>query len=236
MKKTEINLIATFKTTDAFGDENAPDFPGTGTGGKQFALVKAAVTATSGLGADQITADEEVHGGVLDEAALRLKLHDDLLNINKAAHSLALLGIEGLEGKFHMPRRNGDQELLNVARAFAADAMPFQAQFIDLKLAPTFIADLNKDIGDFEKSIQGKKTGKGKKVGATTGLSKTIRDAGIALHVLNTIVPNTYKNDPTKLAKWVVASHVEKHTPVPRPSTLAKKAAAKAAKNKPANP
>jgi hypothetical protein len=24
------------------------------------------------------------------------------------------------------------------------------------------------------------------------------------------------KNDPAKLAEWVVASHVEKHTPVPR--------------------
>ena len=41
-------------------------------------------------------------------------------------------------------------------------------------------------------------------------------DAGITLHVLNTIVPNTCKNNPQKLAEWVVASHVEKHTPVPR--------------------
>jgi hypothetical protein len=50
------------------------------------------------------------------------------------------------------------------------------------------------------------------------------------------IVPNTYANDPQKLAEWVIASHVEKHTPVPRPATLAKKAAAKAAKAKPATP
>jgi hypothetical protein len=47
------------------------------------------------------------------------------------------------------------------------------------------------------------------------------------------------KTTPQKLAEWVVASHVEKHTPVPTPATLAKKAAkaaAKAAKNKPATP
>ena len=115
-----------------------------------------------------------------------------------------------------MPRHDSDQELLNTARAFATDAAPFQAQFVSLNLAATFIADLNTDIDDFETAIKGKGTGKGKKAGATTGIGKTIHDAGIALHVLNTIVPNTYKNDPQKLAEWVVASHVEKHTPVPR--------------------
>jgi hypothetical protein len=216
MKKRETNLLATFKTTDAFGDKYATNFPATSIGGKQFALVKAAVTATSGLGADQVSGGEETHAGVLGEAALRLKLHDDLLNISKAAHSLVLLGTAGLDGKFHMPRHDGDQELLNTARAFAADAVPFQAQFVSLNLADTFIADLNTDIGDFETAIKGKGTGKGKKAGATTGIAKTIHNAGIALHVLNTIVPNTYKNDPQKLAEWVVASHIEKHTPVPR--------------------
>ena len=234
MKKRETSLLATFKTTDAFGDKYAADFAATSIGGKQFALVKAAVTATSGLGATQISAIEETHGSVLDEAALRLKLHGDLLNINTAAHSLVLLGTAGLDGLFHMPRHDGDQELLNTARAFATDAVPFQGQFVSLNLAATFIADLNTDIGDFETAIKSKGTGKGKKAGATTGIGKTIHDAGIALHVLNTIVPNTYANDPQKLAEWVIASHVEKHTPVPRPATLAKKAAAKAAQNKPA--
>jgi hypothetical protein len=33
---------------------------------------------------------------------------------------------------------------------------------------------------------------------------------------MNTVVKNTYKNNPVKLAEWATASHVEKHTPVPR--------------------
>lgn len=236
MKKREISLITTLKTTDAFGDKYAADFPTTETGGKQFALIKAAVTATAGLGADQISATEETHGSVLDETALRLKLHDDLLAISKAAHSLVLLGTAGLDGKLHMPRHGSDQELLNTARAFATDAAPFTAQMVELKLEPTFITDLNADIADFETALKAHGSGKGKKAGATTGLGQTIHDADVALRVLNTIVPNTYKNEPTKLAEWVVASHIEKHTPVSRPATLAKKAAAKAAKAKPATP
>src|ERR1035437_9538475 len=126
MKKRETSLLATFKTTDAFGDKYAADFAATSIGGKQFALVKAAVTATSGLGATQISAIEETHGSVLDEDALRLKLHGYLLNINTAAHSLVLIGTAGLDGLFHMPRHDGGQELLNVARAFAAYSVPFQ--------------------------------------------------------------------------------------------------------------
>ena len=218
MKKPETSLLATLKTTDAYGDKYAADFSATSIGGKQFALVKAAVTATAGLGATQVSGGEASHAGVLDEVALRLKLHDDLLSISKAAHSLVLLGIAGLDGKFHMPRHDGDQELLNTARAFAADAVAFQAQFVSLNLEDTFIADLNQDIGDFETAIKAKGSGGGKKGVATFGIGKTIHDAGIALHVLNTIVPNTCANDPAKLAEWVIASHVVKHTPVPRPT------------------
>ncbi len=243
MKKTETSLLATLKTTDAFGDKYAADFSAGSTGANQFALVKTAVTATADLGATQVTGGEETHSSVIAEATLRLKLHEDLLAISTAAHTLVLLGTTGLAGKFHMPRHDGDQELLNTARAFAADAVPYSTPFISLNLPAGFITLLHLDIDAFEAAIKGKGTGKGKKAGATGGIGQTIHAAAIALQVLKTIVANTYKNDPTKLAEWIVASHVEKHTPVSRPATLAKKAAAKAAKaaakaakNKPANP
>jgi hypothetical protein len=38
---------------------------------------------------------------------------------------------------------------------------------------------------------------------------------------MNTVVKNTYKNNPAKLAEWATASHVEKHTPVPRAKPVA---------------
>ena len=47
-------------------------------------------------------------------------------------------------------------------------------------------------------------------------MDDTAQKAAVALHVLNTVVKNTCKNDPAKLAEWATASHVEKHTPVPR--------------------
>jgi len=47
-------------------------------------------------------------------------------------------------------------------------------------------------------------------------LEDAAHKAAVALHVLNNLVRNKYKNDPAKLAEWTTASHVEKHTPVPK--------------------
>jgi hypothetical protein len=217
MKHKINSLVATFKTVDAFGIKYATDFSAASLGGQQFALVHAAVTMTAGLGATQVSGGEQTHSAVLAKVAGRFHLHDDMIGITNAAHSLLLLGNTTIAGKFLMPHNNGDQALLNSARAFAADAVPFTAQFTGVGLPPTFITQLNADIADFETAVTTKGTALGAQAGATGGLEDAAHQAAVALHVLNTIVKNTYKNDPAKLAEWATASHVEKHTPVPRP-------------------
>jgi hypothetical protein len=211
------SLTATFKNVDAFGIANAADFLPASMGGQQFALIHATVPQTATLGAAQVSGKDAAHSSVMDKVAGRFHLHDDLLGIANAAHSLALLGTAGLDGKFLMPRSGGDQALLNSARAFQTDAAAFSAQFISLGLPATFLTQLGTDITAFEASITAKGAGMGAQSGATGGLEDTAHKAAIALHVLKTIVPNIYKNNPAKLAAWATASHVEKHTPVPRP-------------------
>ena len=179
MEQKISSLVAALKTTDAFGIANAADFPATGLGGQQFALVHTFIT--------------------------------------NAAHSLVLLGNPTIGGKFLMPHSNGDQALLNSARAFAADSVAFSAALISVGLPATFITTLNADITAFEGLITTKGTALTGQAGATGGLENAAHQAAVALHVLKTIVPNTYKNNPVKLAAWATASHVEKHTPVPRP-------------------
>ena len=210
------SLTAAFKNVDAFGIANAADFLPASMGGQQFALIHAAVPQTATLGAAQVSGANAAHSSVMSKGAGRFHLHDDLLGIANAAHSLALLGTAGLDGKFLMPRSGGDQALLNSARAFQTDAAAFSAQLISLGLPATFLTQLGTDITAFEASITAKGAGVGAQAGATGGLENTAHQAAIALHVLKTIVPNIYKNNPAKLAEWATASHVEKHTPVPR--------------------
>jgi hypothetical protein len=217
MEQKISSLVATFKTVDAFGIKYAVDFPAASLGGQQFALVHTAVTSTAGLGATQVSSGEQTHSAVLAKVAGRFHLHDDMIAITNAAHSLLLLGNTTIAGKFLMPHSNGDQALLNSARAFASDAVAFTAQFTSVGLPATFITQLNADITAFEAAVTTKGTALGTQAGATGGLENAAQQAAVALHVLNTIVKNTYKNNPSRLAEWATASHVEKHTPVPRP-------------------
>ena len=215
MKQKISSLVAAFKTADAFGTKYAADFPVASLGGQQFALIHTAVTSTAGLGATQVSGGEQMHSAVLAKVAGRFHLHDDMIGITNAAHSLVLLGTAGLAGKFLMPHNNGDQAMLNSARAFQIDAPAFSAQLINLGLPTTFLGQLGTDITAFETYISAKGSATGVQAGATGGLEDTAHKAAVALHVLGTIVKNTYKNNPARLAEWATASHVEKHTPVP---------------------
>jgi hypothetical protein len=210
MKNQEIRTLDTLKRTDAFHAANAADFAATSLGAKQFAIITDAVMQAGALGAAQLSAGSETHSSVLSKATLRLLIQDDLVHINRAAHSLALLGTPGVDGEFRMPRGNGDQKLLNAARAFITEATPLKAQFIQLSLPDDFLDTLQTHTDGFETCIKSKAAGKQTRAGATTGIADTVHNAVIALHVVDTIVRNTYKNDPQKLAEWTVASHVER--------------------------
>lgn len=212
----ETSLLATFKNVSDFGIKYAAVFTPASVGGQQFALVSAAVPQEGDLGAQQISGGRQKKAGVKSKAVAYLQLHDGMLAISDAAHSLALLGTAGLDGKFHMPRNHGAQDILNTARAFKKDATPLAAQFTGVGLPADFLTQLDAHISDYETAISAKTSGLKAQAGATGGIEDTAHKAAIALHVLNTVVRNTYKNDPQKLAEWVVASHVERHTPVPR--------------------
>ena len=221
MEKKEVSLITTFKNVSGYGLKYTADFPATGLGGQQFALVTTAATALGALGSTQVSGGEQLHSGVLAKAVGRVHLHDDMIAITNAAHSLVLLGNTALAGKFLMPHNNGDQALLNSARAFQTDAAAFSAAFISVGLPADFITHLGADIAAFEAAISAKGLAQGAQGGATGGLADTTHKAAIALHILDTIVKNTYKANPQRLAEWVIASHVEKHTPVPKAKAAA---------------
>lgn len=106
--------------------------------------------------------------------------------------------------------------LLNAARSFQTNATPLAAQFQTVGLPADFLTTLGNHIADYETAFSAKGKGAGDMGSATGGLADNAHQAAIALHVLDTVVRNQYKNDAQKLAEWTIASHVEKHTPTPR--------------------
>lgn len=212
----ETSLFSTFKNVRDFGVKYAADFLPTSVGGQQLVLIATAIGTTTGLGATQISGADQKKTGVRSKAVAYKLLHDDLAAITEGAHALVLLGTAGLDGKFLLPRNHGAQAMLNTARAFALDAGAFSAGFLSVGLAADFLPRLNTDINAFEAAIGVKSAGLDTQGGATGGIADSVHKATVALHILDTVVKNTYKNNPQRLAEWVIASHVEKHTPVPR--------------------
>jgi hypothetical protein len=216
MNLQEDSLYDALITTAAFGIKYVAAYPPTSVGGQQFSLISAAIKQAETLGAAQFSGAGQKHSGVMTKATARHLVHDDMLGINRAAHSLTLLGTPDLTGKFLMPHSNGDVALLNAANAFATDAVPFTAAMVSVGQHADFITHLTDDIAAFQAAKAVKGTGAGTEAHATGGLADALHQAVIALHILQVIVPSVFKNDPAKLAEWVVASHVERHTPVKR--------------------
>jgi hypothetical protein len=100
--------------------------------------------------------------------------------------------------------------LIAAARAFAADAPPFKATFIEYGLTDDFIEDLNDDVTEFEVAVSAQAAGLRQRVTATAAIDEVIERGMKVIHRLDAIVPNAFRDNPAKLAAWESARHVER--------------------------
>lgn len=118
-----------------------------------------------------------------------------------------------------MPREGNDQNLLNAARAFAADLEPLSALFIGHELPSDFLSDLNLDIANMEAAINHQANAVGDHVAAGVAIDESIEQGMQTVRVLDAIVRNRYANNPARIAEWTTASHVERAPRRSRPAT-----------------
>jgi hypothetical protein len=100
--------------------------------------------------------------------------------------------------------------MLASARAFAADAVPFKAEFIRHEMPADFLDDLAADIAAFEASITEQNRSRDARIAATGSIDEAIERGIAALRQLDAIVRNKFRDDPATLAAWASASHVER--------------------------
>src|SRR5947208_8015323 len=112
-----------------FGAENAADFPSTTLGGELFAKIKASVTKLESHIAARSSGGSSARAGTSSKSAAREALRDSLEKISRTARAMSQT-MPGLNDKFRLPRSMTDQDLLGVARAFAADATPIKSDFL----------------------------------------------------------------------------------------------------------
>jgi hypothetical protein len=202
-----------------FGKTHASDFPSGTLGQIQFAALAAVVSEIDGHAMSEVSAQGDVRQGTQTRSQAREALRDDLEAINRTARAMASQ-IPGIDDKFRMPRGNNDSQLINVARAFLADAMPFNTQFIAHELPADFLQELQGDIAALEGAISDQSSGVGGHVAASAAIDDAIARGIEIVRKLDAIVRNKYANNPAVLAEWTSASHTERaprRTPQPSP-------------------
>ena len=143
--------------------------------------------------------------------------------IRDTAHSLES-ELPGISQSFRMPPTNGDETLINSARAFVEAATTLKPKFISRELPATFIEDLQAAIAQLEASVTSYNRQRGNHSAATASLRDALMRVLALRRELEPIVRNKFRDDPAALAMWESASRLER---APKRAASAKTSAAK---------
>ena len=182
----------------------------------------ADATATlENLGADKATKSGASKDMTLRRGDARDRLLDLMQNVTDMWKRIAPK-TGGDVNKFRMPR-GGDQDILAVARSFAEQIVPLKAEFTNRAFPADFVESLQAAIDDFAEAVGGSETARRERVGTNAAFDEPIKTCKNLIDDFDPIVKMVFRDNPQKLAEWLVAAHVER---APRPT---------AAKNPPSN-
>ncbi len=198
-----------------FLTENAADFASNAVATAKIAALQNKVAQTETELQKQIAGDGSVRQDYSVYKDNYDRMLDEMRGIRDFADSMAQ-DIPGLEKKFRIPKTGGKTAVIAAAYVFADEAEIYRQQFLDYGMDADFITDLRAGADAARQSAAAAKATTGSRVGATDTLEIEIRDANKIVETIDPIVRRTYRADPTKLAAWTFASHLERHTPIPR--------------------
>lgn len=184
-------------------------FPAGSMGAELAATISAGETQLSNHAAQQVSGGTSARQGTLTKALAREALRNDLERIRSTARSMAQT-IPGLDGKFRIPRKASDLELLAAAQATATDAVPVRTDFIRFAMPDNFIDELNEHIADFEAALTTQRSGLTNRVEATAAIDETLAEVLDAIRQLDPIIRNMFHGNAAKLAAWTSARHIER--------------------------
>lgn len=198
-----------------FFNQNSADFPAGSIGAVLFAALLAIIAQIETLNAETVSAKSDVDQSIDIKGDAKDLVKDLLEDISDMAYSMAY-EIIGLEEKFRIPPGLGVPNLIALARAFAADAVEYEAQFIANGLPATFIADLTAATDALEQAYIETDTDTQERIGKIAALVPLFKDGIITVNRLDPIVKMKYRGDAAKLSAWIYASHIER---APKPKS-----------------
>ena len=216
MNNVALRAQATLARVHDFATAEAAFFPPASVGGQLFAEIGSALTELDTHVSAQVGGGNTAREGTEQKALAQEELLDLITMIRRTARSLDH-DHPGLLAKFRLPPNLPTTELLGVAEHFATEAIHFKTNFIAYGLPETFLEDLNEQIDELRDALADQNAGTRTRVTATAGIRETIDDAFIKLRRVDPIVRNVFRDDPTKLAAWASARHLERAPKRQRP-------------------
>jgi hypothetical protein len=198
-----------FTRVHEYSMQYAAAFPAGSYGAGLFAQLGEVIEALKAHALEQSKGRSSVRESSASKSAARDELVRRMEAVSRTARVMAFT-VPGLEDKFRLARGLGDQPLLTLARTFADDALPLKAEFIKRGLPTDFVEELREAADDFDAAINRKTQGRGKHVAATAGIDDLVGRGLRTVREIDAVVRNTLAADPSALAAWESASHVER--------------------------
>jgi len=201
---------------------NPEDFP---VNSRRHQLLTIAVTALEEVdiqAAAQAVGLSTARESTINKKAARAALRKSMEAISRAARTIDIES-SGIAEQFRLPHGDGDQVLLNVARAFATNATLLETQFVNSDLNADFLTKLGTNIARLQQMISAKHQHTETHVTATAAIDAALERGLKALRQLDLIMRNLFQDNEVKLKAWRSASRAERHArkdvPEPPPPT-----------------
>lgn len=194
---------------DKVFDSHSEDFPAASKGAIQAAIVKERLAGLTALDVERVNSTGKHQQGSAGRQEARESLRSLVAAVSETAEVIAP-DDPNVRGLFQLPRTDHtDQTLIATARSFAERAAPFASLFVEYSLPPNFIDQLNSRAEKLESYISLQHEGVGARVNANASLEEYLRGLNEALERLNVIFRNKYGNNPSIIAEWESAYHLE---------------------------
>jgi hypothetical protein len=211
MDTLDTKRLETFTRVQEYGAQYAAAFPAGSYGAGLFAQLGEVIDGLKAHALEQSKGRSSVREGSASKSAARDELVRRMEAVARTARVIAFT-VPGLEEKFRLARGVGDQQLLTLARTFADEAVPLKAEFTKRGLAADFVEELREAADAFDAAINRKTQGRGKQVTATAGIDDLVGRGIRLVRELDALVRNASAAEPSALAAWESASHVERPT------------------------
>lgn len=204
------------KVRDFFAQYGA-SFPAASIGATLFAALLSIIQQIELISAEKASAIGEVGQSVEIKGNAKDFLEDMLEDIAGMAVTMSY-EIAGLANKFKIPNNRSVQSLITTARAFAADAVEYQADFVRYEFDEDFIGKLIQATDALEAAYAETGEDTQERIGKIAALVPLFKDGMTLVRRLDPIVKMKFRSDAAALAAWTFAKHVERAPQSPKPA------------------